>query len=94
MEDLDSLGSRCVIIDAAIDGASGYQLCRQLTRDRPEGPAVILLASFGDADRALGVGAAAFLGKPVRRAALHQVLDELCGPPQAPAVKAGGGSEP
>ncbi len=71
------LGPRCLVLDAAIAGASGYQMCRRICDEWDDPPPVLMLAGFGDVDRALAAGAAAFLRKPARRRDLAEALDSL-----------------
>ena len=65
----------CVLLDIHMPGMNGLDLLRNLTR---RGPVLILTASWDERlrDRALELGAVAFLTKPVTQARLLAALRE------------------
>jgi len=70
----DSIG--CLVLDVRMAGVSGLDLLRQLVASGSRTP-VIVLTAHADAEtrrRALAAGAAAFLEKPVRSAALLDAI--------------------
>jgi CheY-like chemotaxis protein len=78
-----------ILMDLALPGKDGYTLTREL-RSRSETAQVPILAvsAFalpGDADRALAAGCSAYLSKPIRRAALLELVGDLLGARAVPA---------
>jgi FixJ family two-component response regulator len=76
---LDAFG--CVITDVKLIGPSGFELQAKLKALDPDLP-VIVITSFSDAatkDRALQLGAWAFLTKPVNDEELHRCLTAALG---------------
>ena len=72
----------CLILDVRLPGMSGIELQRRLNSDRSEVP-IIFVTAHGDAslrESLMKAGAAGFMNKPVRSAALlkeiHAALDK------------------
>jgi len=73
----------CVITDIQLRGMSGLDLQERL-RDAGHDIRFIVLTAFPDErvrERALKLGAVAFLTKPVRKANLVAALEQALGPP-------------
>jgi two-component system response regulator FixJ len=71
----------CVITDVKLIGPSGFELQARLRALDPDLP-VIVITSFSDAatrDRALQLGARAYLTKPVNDDELHRCLTAALG---------------
>jgi two-component system, LuxR family, response regulator FixJ len=72
-----SMGT-CVILDVNLPGAGGLELLERLRRERPSLP-VVMISGRADAAaraRAIELGAAAFLDKPIAFDTLRQVIAE------------------
>jgi FixJ family two-component response regulator len=67
----------CLILDVRLPGMSGIELQKRLTGDRNEVP-IIFVTGHGDAslrDSLMKAGAAGFMNKPVRSAALLKEIN-------------------
>ncbi len=67
-----------VILDLLLPGIDGWEVLRQLKATRPELP-VVLATIVDERERALGLGASAYLVKPLARQDLFNVLEQLLG---------------
>ena len=79
-EGLDLLRERdfdVIITDLNLDGASGIDLCKRFTENRPDTP-VIVITAFGDmtaAISAIRAGAHDFINKPIDMTVLERALE-------------------
>lgn len=67
----------CLILDVRLPGMSGIELQRRLTDDKNQVP-IIFVTAHGDAslrESLMKAGAAGFMNKPVRSAALLKELE-------------------
>jgi two-component system response regulator FixJ len=71
----DAVGG-CIVLDLNMPGMGGLDLLAVFARREPLIPVVVLTASreARDAERAIELGARAFLNKPVREAALIDAI--------------------
>lgn len=69
----------CVISDVQMPGMSGFEVLGLLKQMTPPVPVILLTAFFEDAlkQKALSLGAAAFLSKPFNSQEMLNVLDTL-----------------
>jgi two-component system nitrogen regulation response regulator NtrX len=81
------LFSRCrpsaVLLDMRLPDGTGIDVLRELQRQSPGTPVVVIsgLGSVNDAVEAMRVGATDFLQKPVSRERLFEVMDRIFHPP-------------
>ncbi len=74
-----------IVTDMCMPGPSGSGVIRNLKRDHPAIPIIVISGYFGlsgcSADEAVALGAARALAKPVKRDEIMQAVAELVGPP-------------
>jgi len=72
-----------VLLDMKLPDGTGIDVLRELQRQSPVTPVVVIsgLASVNDAVEAMRVGASDYLQKPVSRARLFEVMDRILNPP-------------
>lgn len=78
LTDADVSMGTCVILDVNLPGAGGLELLERLRRERPGLP-VVMISGRADASartRAIELGAAAFLDKPIAFDTLRRVIAE------------------
>jgi two-component system response regulator HydG len=66
-----------IITDLNLDGASGIDLCKRFTENRPDTP-VIVITAFGDMSAAIGAiraGAHDFINKPLDMTVLERAIE-------------------
>jgi FixJ family two-component response regulator len=79
-------GATCLVLDIHLDGMSGIELRRQLTRSGIELPVVFITANDSEASRkaAMEAGCVAYLQKPFPTKLLMDAIEAaLLGPPRS-----------
>jgi FixJ family two-component response regulator len=77
--------TQCLILDATLPGISGFDLQERLKAEGWPVPIIFITAHADEPSRqrALKGGAAAFLGKPVRRETLFHAIETATGYPKS-----------